>query len=119
MKSSGESPASRTPAEDGPEFEILLDSDTYDRAGFSYPVGVRFRRNGQTHQRSGLDFIGVSLTRGQVANKEGAAPDWVCLRMRHTGGELEKGDSVVLYAAYGERLFPVGWFPIRAVAASD
>jgi hypothetical protein len=103
---------------DGPEFDILPDSDTYDRERFSYPLDVRFRRNRQAHQRDGLDFIGVTVTRGQVSNKDGATPNAVYLRMRHTGGELEKGDSVVLYAAYGERLFPVGWFPIRVVAAS-
>lgn len=102
-----------------PEFEILPDSDTYDREGFPYPLDVRFRRNGQTHRRDGLDFIGVTVTRGQVTNKEGVMPDALCLRMRHIGGELEKGDSVVLYAAYGESLFPIGWFPIRVVAASD
>lgn len=100
---------------DEPEFEILPDSDTYDRERFPYPLGVRFRRNGRTHTTNGLDYIGVDLSRGSITDVRHAAPDFVCLRMRHMGGSLENGDSVVIYAAYGDAMIPVGWFPVRAV----
>lgn len=99
------------------EFEILPDSESYDRERFPYPQGVRFRRNGQTHtSKSGLDHIGVELSRGRIADVDDVAPDFVCLRMRNAGGSLEKGDEVVIYAAYGDALMPVGWFSIRVVS---
>ena len=105
---------------DGPEFEILPDSDTYYRERFPYPLGVRFRRNGRAHTtNNGLDYIGVDLSRGSITDTNHATPSFVCLRMRHTGGSLENGDSVVLYAAYDEGLIPVGWFAVRAVAEGN
>lgn len=94
-------------------YDILPDSDSYDRESFPYPVGVAVSATGQKAWQNGLEFSELTLVEGRIENSEGVAPDRVLFRSRHTGGTLENGDSIVIYGDYGGQLWPIGWFALR------
>ena len=91
-------------------FLIRDDSTEYAHATFEYPVDVIIRPTGEKVIPHELEHERLEVLQGCVRTLDGRVADDLVFRVRHVGGSIYTGDSIIVSAIMDGELLPVGWF---------
>ena len=91
-------------------FLIRDDSTEYAHATFEYPVDVIIRPTGEKVIPHELEHERLEVLQGCVRTLDGRVADDLVFRVRHVGGSIYTGDSIIVSAIMGGELLGVGWF---------
>lgn len=92
------------------KFLIRDDSTEYAHATFEYPVDVIIRPTGVKVTPHHLEHERLEVLQGSVRTIDGRVADELVFRVRHVGGSIYTGDSIIVSAIMDGKLLPVGWF---------